>query len=90
MCPPVAPLSLPSLSTYIGDMSHSYRYRRGDPVIISGRYKGRRDIVESAVYQRTVDRPNDYDAGYHVVIGKAQVVTVRWDQVESAHQQKNW
>ena len=71
-------------TTCIGHMSHSYRYRRGDLVIItSGRYKGIRGIVESRVYQRTVDRPNDYDAGYHVVIGKAQVVTVRWDQVES-------
>ena len=65
-------------------MSHSYRYRRGDLVVItSGRYIGIRGVVESRVYQWTVDRPNDYDAGYHVVIGKAQVVTVRWDQVES-------
>ena len=63
-------------------MSHSYRYRRGDLVIItSGRYKGVRGIVESRVYQRTVDRPDGYHAGYHVVIGEGEVVSVRWDQV---------
>ena len=69
-------------SAYIGRVTNSYRYRRGDPAtIISGRYMGRRGIVESAVYQRTVDRPDGYDAGYHVVIGEGEVMTVRWDQV---------
>ena len=59
-------------------MGRFYRYRRGDQVTItSGRYKGRSGIVESAVYQRTVDRPDGYDAGYHVVIGEGEVVTVR-------------
>ena len=59
-------------------------YRRGDLVtIVSGRYKGVSGIVESLVHQRTVDRPDDYDAGYHVVIGDGEVITVRWDQVES-------
>ena len=56
---------------YISLVSHFYRYRRGDRVvIISGRYKGRRGVVESRVYQRTVDRPDGYDAGYHVVLGE--------------------
>ena len=71
-------------NAYIDHMSHSYRYRRGDTVtIISGSYKGRSGVVESAVYQRTVDRPDGYDAGYHVVVGEGEVVTVRQDQVES-------
>ena len=47
--------------------------------IISGRYKGCVGIVESAVFQRTVDRPDNYDAGYHVVIGEGMVVTVGLD-----------
>ena len=67
---------------YIGFVSHSYKFRRGDRVtIISGRYKGLSGVVESAVFQRTIDRPDGYDAGYHVVIGDREVVTVAWDQV---------
>jgi len=38
-------------------------------------------IVDSAVFQRTVDYPNEYAAGYHVVLEDVRVVTVRWDQV---------
>ena len=49
--------------------------------MVSGSYKGISGVVESAVYQRTVDRPDGYDAGYHVVIGKGEVVTVGWNQV---------
>ena len=38
-------------------------------------------IVESLVFQRTVDYPDDYAAGYHVALEDGQTVTVRWDQV---------
>ena len=37
-------------------MGHYYRFKRGDLVIIlSGRYKGHQGIIDSAVFQRTVD-----------------------------------
>jgi len=39
--------------------------------------------VESAVFQRTVDYPDEYSAGYHVVLDDGTVVTVRMEQVES-------
>ena len=65
-------------------MGHYYRFKRGDAVtIVSGRYQGHTGLVDSAVFQRTVDRPDRYDAGYHVVIGNGEVVTVRWNQMQS-------
>ena len=36
-------------------------------------------VVDSAVFQKTVDFPNEYSAG--VVLEDERVVTVRWDQV---------
>ena len=63
-------------------MSHYYLFKRGDPVrILWGAYAGINGVVDSAVFQRTVDYPNDYSAGYHVVLDDERVVTVRWDQV---------
>ena len=60
------------------------RFKRGDVVtIVSGRYKGHTGVVDSAVFQRTVDCPDEYSAGYHVVLGDERVVTVRWDQASS-------
>jgi hypothetical protein len=38
-------------------------------------------VVDSAVFQKTVDYPEEYAAGYHVVLEDERVVTVRWDQV---------
>jgi ribosomal protein L24 len=59
--------------------------RRGDRVIItSGRYKGYRGIVEANVYQKTVDYPDEWANGYHVMLDTEKLVTVRWDQVEAA------
>ena len=64
-------------------MGHFYRFKRGDRVtIICGRYAGATGVVDSAVFQRTVDYPDEYAPGYHVVLDKGPVVTVRWDQVE--------
>ena len=37
--------------------------------------------MEATVFQKTVDYPNEYAAGYHVVLEDERVVTVRWDQV---------
>jgi hypothetical protein len=65
-------------------MGHYYRFKRGDPaVILSGRYEGRLGAVDSAVFQRTVDFPDEFAPGYHVVLEDEAVVTVRWDQVDS-------
>ncbi len=64
-------------------MGHCYGLKRGDQVIIvSGQYAGFTGIVESAVFQRTVDYPEEYARGHHVVLDDGGVVTVRWDQFQ--------
>ena len=61
-------------------MGHYYRFKRGDPVTItSGRYKGIKGVVDSAVFQRTNDAPDEYAPGYHVILDTGPVVTVRWE-----------
>ena len=66
-------------------MGHYYSRKRGDQVtIISGRYQGSQGVVDSAVFQRTVDYPEEYSAGYHVILDSGPVITVRWDQVHTA------
>ena len=60
--------SLPTRVTarYRPLMGHYYRFKRGDPVvIISGRYEGHQGAVDSAVFQRTVDYPDEFAAGYY-------------------------
>ena len=65
-------------------MGHYYKFKRGDRVtIISGRYAGFRGAVDSAVFQRTIDYPDAFSPGYHVIISDGPVVTVRWDQVRA-------
>ena len=49
--------------------------------IISGRYAGRAGIVEATVFQKTVDYPEEYAMGHHLVLDDESWVTVRWDQV---------
>ncbi len=64
-------------------MSHFYRFKRGDLVsITSGRYTGCTGLIDSAVFQRTVDYPDEYSPGYHVILDTGPWITVRWDQVE--------
>ena len=59
-----------------------YRFKRGDRVvIIYGKFAGATGIVDSRVFQKTVDFPDDYSPGFHVVLADERVVTVRWDQV---------
>ena len=59
---------------------HYYRFKRGDRVAITtGRYQSCTGFVDSAVFQRTVDQPDEYAPGYHVVLDNGEVVTVRWD-----------
>ena len=65
-------------------MGHYYRFKRGDAVTItSGRYSACIGVVDSAVFQRTVDRPDEYSPGYHVVLDSGSVITVRWDQLRA-------
>jgi len=65
-------------------MGHYYRFKRGDPVTITiGGYQGRTGTVDSVVFQRTVDQPDEYAPAYHIVLDNEEVVTVRWDQVRS-------
>ena len=52
-------------------------------VIITGNCEGRQGVVDSAVFQRTVDYPDEYSAGYHILLDDGTVATVRWDQVQT-------
>jgi len=64
-------------------MGHFYRYIRGDRVVIVfGKRAGVLGVVDSAVFQRTLDYPDDYSPGNHVILVDDAVVTVRWDQVK--------
>ena len=66
-------------------MGHYYRFKRGDRVfIVSGQRSGVLGVVDSAVFQRTLDHPEEVSPGYHVVLADDAVVTVRWDQVKKA------
>ena len=86
-CPVSLPLPPSVTARYCPYVSNYYRFKRGDPVtVVSGRYKGHSGVVDSAVFQRSVDYPDDQHPGYHVVLGSEprKVVTVRFDQVELA------
>ena len=60
--------------------------QRGDRVvIISGKYTGLRGTVQSLVFQKTVDYPEDAGDACHVALDDIErVVTIRSDQVQSA------
>ena len=65
-------------------MSYIY-FKRGDNVVITdGRYKGLHGVVDSIVFQRTVDGPGKSEPGYHVVLETEEVVTVRCGQVRAS------
>ncbi len=45
----------------VPSMGHYYKFRRGDRVTITwGHYKGVKGVVDSAVFQRTVDFPDEF------------------------------
>ena len=50
--------------------------------VISGRYAGRTGTVDANVFQRTVDYPEEFAAGFHLVLDDETWVTVRRAQVE--------
>ena len=57
--------------------------KRGDRVTITtGQYAGRTGTVESNVYQKTADFPDEWANGHHVMLDTEELVTVRWDQAE--------
>ena len=41
------------------------------------------NAVESNVFQRTVDYPDEWHNGHHVMLDTEILVTVRWEQVEA-------
>ena len=65
-------------------MSSSYRFSRGDRVrIISGKHKDATGTIDSRVFQRSADLPDEYTPCYHVVLDSELVVTVNVKQVEA-------
>ena len=59
--------------------------RRGDRVTITtGKYAGHTGTIESNVYQKTVDYPDELSNAFHVMLDTEKLVTVRLDQVMSA------
>ena len=58
--------------------------RRGDRVTISsGKYAGHSGTVESNIYQRTVDCPDEFDNGNHVMLDTEDLLRCggsRWRQ----------
>jgi len=58
--------------------------KRGDRVrITTGKYTGHRGVIESNVFQKTVDYPTELSNGFHVMLDTEKLVTVRWDQIVS-------
>ncbi len=53
----------------------------GNRVTITNGNAGRFGTVESNVYQRTVDYPDEWHNGFHVLLDTGVLVTVRWEQV---------
>ena len=47
-------------------------------------YAGHTVTIESYVYQRTVDYPDEWHNGHHVMLDSEVLVAVRWGQVRSA------
>ena len=57
--------------------------RRGDRVkITTGKYASQTGTVESNVYQKTVDYPDEWTNGYHVMLDSEELVMVRWDDLD--------
>ena len=64
-------------------MGHCDRFKRGDPVtIVPGLYKGHTGLIDSAVFQRTVDyTPTSTPLATTSSWTRGVWVTSRWDQV---------
>ena len=69
---------------YSPPVGYQYKFKRGNRVtIISGKYAGHHGVVDSAVFQQTVDYPDEVAPGYHVILDTGPWITVRWDQVQA-------
>ena len=51
-------------------------------MITTGMYSGYTGTVESNVFQRTVDYPEELANGHHVMLDSEELVTVRWELVK--------
>ena len=51
-------------------------------MIISGTYEGHSGTIEANVYQKTVDYPDEWANGHHVMLDIEELVTFWWEQVE--------
>ena len=72
-------------SSQTESLVYSYTKARGDRVrITGGKYAGQTGTVESNVYQRTVDYPDEWFNGHHVMLDTEVLVTVRWEQVAAS------
>jgi hypothetical protein len=54
-------------------------------IIISSTYEGYKGTVEANVYQKTVDCPDEWSNGYHVMVDSEELETVRWYQVTAGY-----
>ncbi len=57
--------------------------------ITSGKYAGHEGTEESNVYQWTVDYPDEFPNGHHVMLDTEEM-TVRWDQVKELRIKAGW
>jgi len=58
-------------------------FRRGDRVTVHvDQYDGASGTMNSVVFQRTYDQPNDFCHGYHLVLDCGTVITVSKFQME--------
>ena len=58
--------------------------KRGDRVrITTGEFVGHLGTVESNVHQKAVDYPDELNNSFHLMLDTEELITVRWDQVES-------
>jgi len=55
--------------------------RRNNCPSRSGSRRGKTGKVDSMVFQKTMDNPDEYHHGYHVILDDGTWVTVRRDQV---------
>ena len=59
------------------------RRRGGKVKITTGKYAGRTGTIEANGDQPTANYPDEWANGHHVMLDTHELVTVRWDQVES-------
>ena len=56
--------------------------------ITTGKSAGHQGTVESNVYQRTVDWPDEWHNGHHIMLDTEKLVTVRLEQAEAVGEER--